>query len=59
MGDAFDGHSVTLRVNPDIAEALRTGERGVLKELQQLLGRDIFVRADSQLHHEQFDVMAT
>ena len=57
VGDAFGGHSVMLRVNPDIAEALKTEERGVLKELQQLLGRDVLVRPDTQLHHEQFDVM--
>ena len=57
VGDAFNGHSVMLRVNPDIAKALETGERGILKELRQLLGRDVLVKPDTQLHHEQFDVM--
>ena len=57
VGDAFGGQSVMLRVNPDIAEALKTNERDVLKELRELLGRDVLVRPDMQLHHEQFDVM--
>ena len=57
VSDAFGGQSVMLRVNPDIAEALKTDERDVLKELRELMGRDVLVRPDTQLHHEQFDVM--
>jgi len=47
-----------LRVNPDIARALEEEERAVLKELQQVIGPDLVVRPDMQLHHEQFDMMA-
>src|SRR3954447_18584547 len=54
----MDGHGVVLRVNPDIARALREEERAVFKDLKQSLGRDIAVRPDVQLHHEQFDLMA-
>jgi Rne/Rng family ribonuclease len=54
----LNGQSLVLRVNPDIARALREEERAVFKDLKQALGRDIAVRADSQLHHEQFDLMA-
>ncbi len=45
-------------MNPDIARALREEERAVLKELKQTVGRDITIKADVQLHHEQFDLMA-
>jgi Ribonuclease G/E len=44
--------------NPDIARALREEESAVLRDLKQSLGRDVTVKADHQLHHEQFDVMA-
>jgi ribonuclease G len=54
----LDGQSLVLRVNPDIARALREEERAVLKELKQTVGRDVTVRSDAQLHHEQFDLMA-
>jgi ribonuclease G len=54
----LNGQSLVLRVNPDIARALRDEERAVFKDLKQSLGRDIALRPDPQLHHEQFDLMA-
>ncbi len=54
----LDGQSLVLRVNPEIARALRDEERGVLKDLKQSIGRDVAVKPDGQLHHEQFDLMA-
>ena len=54
----LDGQSLLLRVNPDIARVLRDEERAVFKDLKQSLGREIAVRPDAQLHHEQFDLMA-
>jgi Rne/Rng family ribonuclease len=54
----LDGQTLVLRVNPDIARALREEERAVFKDLKQSLGREITVRSDVQLHHEQFDLMA-
>ena len=47
-----------LRVNPDIARALKEEESGVLEDHGQSIGKDVTVKADVQLHHEQFDVMA-
>jgi ribonuclease G len=54
----LNGQHLMLRVNPDIARALREEERAVLKELRQTVGKDVTVRSDVQLHHEQFDLMA-
>ena len=54
----LNGHRVQLRVNPDIAWALKTEERGVLEEIERTLDKAITLRPDAQLHHEQFDVMA-
>jgi ribonuclease G len=58
IGADLNGHSLVLRVNPDIARAFGDEERAVLKELRQSLGKDLVLRPDAQLHHEQFDVMA-
>jgi ribonuclease G len=58
IGPDLDGPGVLLRVNPDIARALNEEERGVLKDLKYLLGRDVIVKSDVHLHHEQFDVMS-
>jgi ribonuclease G len=54
----LNGHRLLLRVNPDIARALNEEERAVLRDLKQTIGRDVMVRSDAHLHHEQFDVMA-
>ena len=58
IGQDLDGQGVLLRVNPDIARALKEEESAVLRELQQVLGRPVTIRPDAHLHHEQFDVMA-
>ena len=58
IGGDLEGQSLVLRVNPDIARALRDEERVVMKEIRQAVGRDVTVKPDSFLHHEQFDVMA-
>jgi ribonuclease G len=54
----LNGHRLLLRVNPDIARALREEEQAVLKDLKQSIGKDVSIKADVHLHHEQFDVMA-
>ena len=54
----LNGHHVQLRVNPDVARALKAEERGVLKEIERTLDKQIILRSDALLHHEQFDVMA-
>jgi len=58
VGPDINGHRLLLRVNPDIARALKEEEAGVLRDLRQSIGKDVTVKADVQLHHEQFDVMA-
>ena len=54
----LDGQSVILRVNPDIARALKEEESGTFRELQRAVGRPVTLKPDAHLHHEQFDVMA-
>jgi len=58
VGPDLNGHRLLLRVNPDIARALKEEEHAVLKDLKQSIGKEVTIRADVQLHHEQFDVMA-
>jgi ribonuclease G len=58
VGADMDGPGVLLRVNPDIARALKEEERNVLKDLKHMLGKDVIVKPDVHLHHEQFDLMS-
>jgi ribonuclease G len=58
IGPELDGQGVILRVNPDIARALKEEESAVMRDLQESLGKPVTVKPDTHLHHEQFDVMA-
>jgi ribonuclease G len=58
VGPDLNGHRLLLRVNPDIARALKEEESAVLNDLKQSIGKDVTIKADVHLHHEQFDVMA-
>jgi ribonuclease G len=58
IGSDLNGHGVVLRVNPDIARALKEEESAVLRDLQATIGKKITIKPDVHLHHEQFDVMA-
>ena len=58
LGPELDGQGVILRVNPDIAKALKEEESAVLRDLQRMLSKPITIKPDTHLHHEQFDVMA-
>jgi len=58
VGPDLNGHRLLLRVNPDIARALKEEEHAVVKDLKQSIGKDVTIKPDVHLHHEQFDVMA-
>jgi ribonuclease G len=59
IGPELDGQGVILRVNPDIARALKEEEQALLRDLESTLGKKVTIKPDAHLHHEQFDVMAT
>jgi Rne/Rng family ribonuclease len=59
IASELDGQGVVVRVNPDIARALKEQEPALLRDLQQSLGKPVTIKPDVHLHHEQFDVMAT
>ena len=52
-GDS-DNKQVTLRINPDVAKALRTSEKDVMTEIEDYLG-PIDITSDPTIHQEQFD----
>ena len=54
----LNGYRLLLRVNPEIARALEEEERDVMRDLKSTIGKDVTIKPDFQLHHEQFDVMA-
>jgi ribonuclease G len=49
-----DVRQTTLRVHPEVAEALRKSEREVLEEIEAYLG-NVDITADKHIHQAQFD----
>ena len=58
IGPDLSGQRLLLRVNPEVARALLEEEKDVLRDLKASIGKDVTLKSDFQLHHEQFDVMA-
>ncbi len=54
----LNGSRLMLRVNPEIARAFKEEESAVLVDLKTSIGKEVTIKSDFQLHHEQFDVMA-
>jgi len=51
------GVKVSLRVNPEIAELLHGEENHLIVSLERIIGKQIIIYPNSQLHMEEFDVL--
>jgi Rne/Rng family ribonuclease len=54
--DVDHHNEVILRVNPEVAKALRGPERDVLAEIESYLGGMVTIKSDPTVHQEQFDI---
>jgi ribonuclease G len=52
----FEGREIMLRVNPEVAKALKGNNARWLNDLEELTGKTIIVKSDPSLHPEQFDM---
>jgi Rne/Rng family ribonuclease len=56
MAMDLDATSITLRVHPEIAKALKTRESSLVEELEQITRKSVIIQADPTLHWEQYDI---
>ncbi len=56
MAAELDAQSLTLRVNPEIAKALKTREAAIVEELEQATRKSVIIQSDPTLHWEQYDI---
>jgi Rne/Rng family ribonuclease len=47
---------VMLRVNPEVAKALKANNAKLLTEMEELTKKTVIVKSDPSLHQEQFDI---
>jgi ribonuclease G len=56
MAPEMDAGSLTLRVHPEIAKALKTREAALVEELEHWTKKSVIIQADPALHWEQYDI---
>jgi len=56
MSKELDSQSLTLRVHPEIAKALKTRESALVEELEQATRKSVIIQSDPTLHWEQYDI---
>jgi Rne/Rng family ribonuclease len=56
MAKHLERQDVMLRVNPEVAKALKAQNGRWLNEMEELTKRTIIVKSDPALHQEQFDI---
>jgi Rne/Rng family ribonuclease len=56
MAGELDAPSITLRVHPEIAKALKTREAHLIEELERATHKNAVIQSDATLHFEQYDI---
>jgi ribonuclease G len=51
-----DRKDVTLRVNPEVAKALKADNGKLITEMEDLISKTVIVKSDPLLHQENFDI---
>ena len=56
MAKHLEHSDVMLRVNPEVAKALKVNNGRLLAEMEELTKKSVIVKSDPALHQEQFDI---
>ena len=56
MAKIHDADDITIRVNPEVAKALKAGNGKLIGELEELTGKTVLIKSDPALHQEMFDI---
>ncbi|HXZ39428.1 MAG TPA: Rne/Rng family ribonuclease [Terriglobales bacterium] len=56
MAKHLEHSDVMLRVNPEVAKALKANNGRLLAEMEELTKKSVIVKSDPALHQEQFDI---
>ncbi len=56
MAKVHDRTDITLRVNPEVAKALKANNGKLLTEMEDLTHKSVLVKSDASLHQENFDI---
>jgi len=56
MAPELESDTITLRVHPDVAQALKSKQGALLSEIEALTRKDVFLKGDAAVHLERFEI---
>jgi Rne/Rng family ribonuclease len=56
MARHIEGDAITVRVNPEVAKALKSREGKLVAEMESLTRRDVVIKSDPSVHQERFEI---
>ena len=56
MAAEHEGDSLTLRVHPEVARALKSRDGIVISELEAITKKDVIIKSDPSVHQERFEI---
>jgi ribonuclease G len=56
MASQIEGRTLHLRVNPDVASALKASDGVLISEIEAATRKDVVIKADPNVHQEQFEI---
>jgi len=56
MAKDLEGDTITLRVSPEVAHALKSRQGALLSEIETLTHKDVIIKSDPLVHQERFEI---
>ena len=56
MAAELEGDTITLRVHPDVAQAMKSKQGALLSEIETLTRKDVIIKGDPAVHQERFEI---
>ncbi len=56
MASEIEGKTLTLRVNPEVALALKSKDGTLIQEIEALTHKDLVIKSDPTIHQERFEI---
>jgi len=56
MAGEIEGKSITLRVNPEVAQALKSKDGTLVTEIEALTHKNLVIKSDPNIHQERFEI---
>jgi ribonuclease G len=56
MAGEIEGKSMTLRVNPEVAQELKSKDGVIIREIEALTHKNLVIKSDPTIHQERFEI---